>query len=87
LTTPGLEVQCVTGSAKVGEDHVASHKHNYFASSGREIAADYKGIRLIHVCAPPGTAKRANREQFYTAELPYLLHDGLTDLFTGGGGG
>jgi len=52
--------------------------------SGRAIAADYKGIRLINVYAPSGTARRADREQFYTIELPYLFHDGPTDLLIGG---
>jgi len=52
--------------------------------SGRAIAADYKGIRLINVYAPSGTARRADREQFYTTELPYLFHDGPTDLLVGG---
>jgi len=53
-------------------------------SSGRAIAADYKGIRLINVYAPSGTARRADREQFYTTELPYLFHDGPTGLLIGG---
>jgi len=51
--------------------------------SGRAMAADYKGIRLINVYAPSGTARRANREQFYTTELPYLFHDGHTDQLIG----
>jgi exonuclease III len=52
--------------------------------SGRVIAADYKGIRFINVFAPSGTPRRADREQFYTTELPYLFHDGPTDLLFGG---
>jgi exonuclease III len=51
--------------------------------SGRAIAADYKGIRLINVFAPSGTARRADREQFYTTKLPYLFQDGPTDLLIG----
>jgi len=51
--------------------------------SGRTIAADYEGIRLINVYAPSGTARRTDREQFYTTELPYLFHDGPTDLIIG----
>jgi len=51
--------------------------------SGRAIAADYKEIRLINVCAPSGTARRADGEQFYTSERPYLFHDGPTDLLIG----
>ena len=52
--------------------------------SGRAIAAAYKGIRLINVYVPSGTARRTDREQFYTTELPYLFHDGPTDLLIGG---
>ena len=52
--------------------------------SGQAIAAGYKEIRLINVYAPSGTARRADREQFYTTELPYVFHDGPTDLLTGG---
>jgi len=48
------------------------------------IAADYKGIRLINAHAPSETARRADREQFYTTELPCLFHDGSTDLLIGG---
>jgi exonuclease III len=51
--------------------------------SGRAIPADYMGIRLINVHAPSGTARRANREQFYATELPYLFHDGPTDIIIG----
>jgi len=47
--------------------------------SGRAIAADYKGIGLITVYAPSGTARRVDGEQFYISELPYLFHDGHTD--------
>jgi len=52
--------------------------------SGRAIAADCKGIRLMDVYAPSGTARRANREQFYTTELPYLFHEGPIDLLIRG---
>ena len=52
--------------------------------SGRAIAADYKGIRLINVFAPSGTARRADRKQFYTTKLPYLFQDGPTDLLIRG---
>jgi len=52
--------------------------------SGRAIAADYRGLRLINIYAPSGTARRADREQFYTTDLPHLLHDGPADLLIGG---
>ena len=53
-------------------------------TSRRAIAADCNGTRLINLCTPSGTARRADREHFYTTELPYLLHDRTTDLLTGG---
>jgi len=52
--------------------------------SGRAIAVDSKGIRLINVYEPSGKARRTDREQFYTTELSYLFHDGPTDLLIGG---
>ena len=52
--------------------------------SEKAIAADHKGIRLINFYAPSGTARQADREQFYTTKLPYLFHDGPTDLQIGG---
>ena len=48
------------------------------------MAANFKGIRLLKVYAPSGTARRADREQFYTTELPHLLHDSPTNLIIGG---
>jgi len=55
-----------------------------FLPSGRAMAANIKGIRLLKVYAPSGTARRSDREQFYTTELPRLLHDGPTNFITGG---
>jgi len=33
-------------------------------STGRSIAADHNGLRLVNVYAPAGTARRADRERF-----------------------
>jgi len=43
--------------------------------SGRGIAAEYRGIWLVNVYAPSGTAKRQEREHFYNNELPILAED------------
>jgi exonuclease III len=41
--------------------------------SGRAIAAKFKECCLINVYAPSGTARRQERETFFTSELPHLL--------------
>jgi exonuclease III len=52
--------------------------------SGRAIAADYKGIQLINIYAPSGTARKTEREHFYNTELPQTLQAGHKDLLIGG---
>jgi exonuclease III len=41
--------------------------------SGRAMATDHNGVRLVNVYAPSGTAKRAAKEFFFHSELPELL--------------
>lgn len=41
--------------------------------SGRGMVASYQGIWLVNLYAPSGTANRQEREDFYNAELVYLL--------------
>jgi exonuclease III len=48
--------------------------------TGRAIAAEYKGLHIINIYAPSGTARRTEREQFYNTELPQLLQDRHGDL-------
>jgi hypothetical protein len=87
LTVPGYKTHLNIGTSIRGTAILAwstLHLRNKTTlPPGRAIAADYKGIRLINVYAPPGTARRADREQFYIIELPYLLHDGPTELLIG----
>ena len=52
--------------------------------SGRAIAATHSGIRLINVYAPAGTARRAEREQFFNSELATLLYDATPLTLIGG---
>ena len=52
--------------------------------SGLGIAAKYRGIWLIKVYAPSGTAKRQKRERFYNNELPYLLKAFPANTIVGG---
>ena len=42
--------------------------------TGPAIAADYNGLRPVNVYAPAGTARRADRERFFTSELPALFY-------------
>jgi exonuclease III len=39
--------------------------------SGRAIAARFRDLGLLNEYAPSGTARRQERETFYTSELPY----------------
>jgi exonuclease III len=52
--------------------------------SGRRIAADCVGITLINIHATSGTAKRMERETFFTADLAYLLRNAPKNLLLGG---
>jgi exonuclease III len=42
--------------------------------TGRAIAANHCGLRLINLYASAGTARRADREHFFNSELPTLLY-------------
>ena len=52
--------------------------------SGRSIAAEYKGTRMMNIYAPSGTANRQEREHFYTSDLTYLLQGSPSNMFVGG---
>jgi exonuclease III len=53
--------------------------------SGRAMAAECFGIHLVNVYAPSGTAMRREREEFYSAELSYILRTDLQHVILGGG--
>ena len=58
--------------------------HNINKSpSDRVIAAEYKGLYIVNIYAPSGTAKRTECEHFYNAELPHLLQTGHGDIIIG----
>ena len=52
--------------------------------TGLAIAADYNGIRLVNVYAPAGTVRRADRELFFTSELPALFYATSQSVLLGG---
>ena len=51
--------------------------------SERGITEEYRGICLINIYAPPGIAKRQERELFYNNELPYLLRTSPSNMIVG----
>jgi exonuclease III len=52
--------------------------------SGRAIAADFNGIRIINIYAPSGTARRKEREDFFNLKLPELLYPSSRTMLLGG---
>jgi exonuclease III len=52
--------------------------------TGRAIAANHGGLRLINVYAPAGTARLADREHFFNSELPTLLYAAAPSMLIGG---
>jgi exonuclease III len=58
--------------------------HNDRIPSGRAIAAEFHGTRLINVYAPSGTSKRTQRECFFLTELPALLSADSHSILLGG---
>jgi exonuclease III len=52
--------------------------------TGRAIAADYNGHRLVNVYAPAGTARRTDRELFFNPELPALFYAASKSVLLGG---
>ena len=52
--------------------------------SGRAMAVESNGLRIINIYAPSGTAKRTERERFYNSELPVLLTAPPTQTLIGG---
>jgi exonuclease III len=51
--------------------------------SGRVIATEYKGLYIVNIYAPSGTAKRTERENFYNTEVSQLLQTGHGEIIIG----
>ena len=51
--------------------------------SGRAIAAECKGLYIVNIYAPSGTAKRMEHENFYNAKVPQLLQTGHGEIIIG----
>jgi endonuclease/exonuclease/phosphatase family metal-dependent hydrolase len=52
--------------------------------TGRAIAATFRGVRPINIYALSGTARRAEREDFYNEELTHLLQDANKHILLAG---
>ena len=52
--------------------------------SGRGMTADFRGVKLINIYAPPGTAKKRERKQFYSSEITLLFQNIQTNILLGG---
>jgi exonuclease III len=88
LQTSGYDVYYNIGSDTRGTATVARNDiilHNINKSpSGRAIAAKYKGLHIVNIYTPSGTAKQTEREHFYNAEVPQLLQTGHGEIIIGG---
>jgi hypothetical protein len=71
------------GTAIVAPNDIALTNINKFPS-GREFAAEYKGLYIANIYIPSGRARRTEREKFYNADLPLLLQTGHGELIVRG---
>jgi len=88
LTMPGYDVYHIIGSHKRGTA-IEARSDIVFTNinkipSGQAIAAEYKGLHFVNMYSPSGTAKRAEHEHFYNADVPQLIQTGHGDLIIGG---
>jgi len=51
--------------------------------SGRNMSAEYNGLRLINVYTPSGSAWRTEREKFFNTELPAFFYTALSHTILG----
>jgi exonuclease III len=87
LPMPGYDVYYNTGSDMCGTGIVARNNIMLIninkLPSGRAIAVEYKGLYIVNMYAPSGTAKRTEREYFYNIEVPQLLQTGHGEIIIG----
>jgi len=88
LTMPGYDMYYNNGSHRRGTAIVARNgialTNINKIPSGKAIAVEYKCLHIVNIYAPSDTAKRAEREHFYNAEVPQLLQTGHGKLIIGG---
>jgi exonuclease III len=71
------------GTALITRDEFTSTNVKQLPS-GRGIAAEYKGIRMINIYTPFGTVNRQEREHFNTSDLTCLLEGSPSNMIVGG---
>ena len=88
LNIRGYETHLNIGTSMRGTAIVAKRQHHLTniltIPSGRANAAHFRGIKLVNVYAPSGTAQRAERERYYNADLAHLLQDTATNVIISG---
>jgi exonuclease III len=88
LPMPGYDIYDNIGSDIRGTDIVARNdimlRNINKLPSGRAIAAECKGLYIVNIYAPSGTAKRTASENFYNTEVPQLLQTGHGEIIIGG---
>ena len=88
LNIPGYETYYNVGSQMRGKAIMARSDiiltHISRVPTGRAIAAEYKGLHIVNIYAPSGTAQRKEQEQFYNTELQQILQNRLGDIVIGG---
>jgi exonuclease III len=52
--------------------------------SGRGIAVNFEGIKIINIYNPSGAEKRMEREAFYNTEVPILLLSTTAEILLAG---
>ena len=52
--------------------------------SGRAIAAEFQGTRIVNIYAPSGAEKRQERERFFNQDITHLLRTTTGNLIIAG---
>jgi hypothetical protein len=87
LPMPGYDVYYnigsdICGTAIVSRNEIMRRNISKLPS-GRAIAVECKGLHIVNIYVPPGTAKRTEREIFYNIEVPKLLQTGHGEIIIG----
>jgi exonuclease III len=88
LDVAGYDINVNVGSAMRGTV-IMARRHIPLTNvvsllSERAMAAKYKGLLLVNIYAPSGTAKRDEREHFYNTDFPKLLRFDHPHILIGG---
>jgi exonuclease III len=88
LHMPGYALHCNLGTEMRGTAFLLREgirlNHVEKLPSGRAIAAVIQGILLVNLYATSGTARKAEREAFYSMDLPFLLRNEVSHVMLSG---